>query len=230
MDDTTQESALGTTTRRSDTRAIGIPAPASEVFAFIADPENLPRWAVGFCRSIRRDDSAADRWIASTPQGDVAIRYVADQALGVIDFYFSPAANVETAAFSRVLPNAAGAEYVFTQFQETGMTDHVFDAQVLALREELQVLRSLFAARAVCPLCDVPPREPISNVGAASRDEPFVECPAQPNRRAKSRLRCVRRRPTRRARRPAFGKPRSGASRRGSKDRLHASDASLSRS
>lgn len=70
----------------------------------------------------------------------------------MIEFYFEPSPNVEVAAFSRVLPNAAGAEYVFTQFQSTGMPDDVFESQVRALIEELQFLRALIVARLACRL------------------------------------------------------------------------------
>jgi hypothetical protein len=139
-------------TTRSDTRAVTIDVPANEVFEFVADPENLPRWAVGFCRAIRRDKEAPGRWIVTTTHGDLPIRYVTDAALGVIDFYLSPAPGVEAAAFSRIVPNGAGAEYIFTQFQAPGMPDEVFDGQVRALVEELQVLRGLIGARAACPI------------------------------------------------------------------------------
>lgn len=138
-------------TSRSDTRSVTIQASASDVFTFVAEPTNLPRWAVGFCKAIRRDPGAADGWIATTGQGDIGIRYVTDADRGVIDFYFRPAPEIEVAAFSRVVPNAAGAEYVFTQFQAAGMADDLFEAQVRALIEELQVLRALMVAQAACP-------------------------------------------------------------------------------
>jgi hypothetical protein len=136
---------------RSDTRAVTIDAPAADVFAFVADPENLPRWAVGFCRAIRRDPEKAGQWIVSTAHGDLPIRFVTDSQRGTVDFYLTPTPAVEAAAFSRVMPNGLGAEYVFTQFQAPGMPDEVFDGQVQALVEELQVLRSLIQARIACP-------------------------------------------------------------------------------
>ena len=135
-------------TLRSDTRAVSIDGPAAQVFDFVADPENLPKWAVGFCHAIRRD---GDRWFVRTAQGEIAIRYVTDRALGVVDFYLSPAPGVEAAAFSRVLPNGGGAEYVFTQFQGAGVPDEVFAGQVAALAQELRVLQALVRARAACP-------------------------------------------------------------------------------
>jgi uncharacterized membrane protein len=137
-----------TGTSASNTQAVTIDASADELFDFLADPENLPRWAVGFCRSIRRD---TDRWVVATAQGEVAIRYVTDRALGVIDFLLSPAPGVEAAAFSRVIPNGGGAEYVFTQFQAPGVPDEVFAGQVAALTEELHILQRLVRARAACP-------------------------------------------------------------------------------
>ena len=137
-------------TTRSDTRAVTIDAGPDDVFDFVADPENLPRWAVGFCRSIRRDAETSDRWIVTTAQGDLPIRYVTDRELGVVDFYLSPAPGVEAAAFSRVVPNGDGAEYVFTQFQAPGMPNEVFEGQVRALVEELHVLRAVIGARAAC--------------------------------------------------------------------------------
>ena len=132
---------------RTSTEQIAVDVGHRQLFEFVADPGNLPRWAVGFCRAIRRGD---DHWIAETPQGEVAIRYVIDPSLGVVDFYMSPASGTEVAAFSRVVPNGDGAVYIFTQFQTPGMPDEAFEAQVRALKEELVVLRALMHARAAC--------------------------------------------------------------------------------
>ena len=133
---------------RSDTQTVTIEADAVLVYQFLADPETLPRWAVGFCRSIR---SEGGHWIAQTAQGDVGIRYTTDPHSGVIDFHISPAPGVEMVANSRVVANGDGAEYTFTQFQTPDMPDHVFEANVAALKEELVVLKALMRARAMCP-------------------------------------------------------------------------------
>ena len=138
-------------TNRSDTRTVTIDAPPDTVFSFVADPENLPRWAVGFCRSIRQDGDTG-RWIAGTAQGEIPIRFDSDERAGTIDFYFNPTAKLEVGAFSRVIPNGAGSEYIFTQFQVAGMTAEIFEAQVRALTEELQVLRGIIQAHAACPV------------------------------------------------------------------------------
>jgi hypothetical protein len=80
------------------------------------------------------------------------VRFVTNPALGVIDFHLAPAPGIDAIAFSRVLPSGEGTEYVFTQFQSPGMTSEIFDAQVRALIEELQVLKGLLQARVACPI------------------------------------------------------------------------------
>jgi hypothetical protein len=134
---------------RSNTQSVSLPGRPEDVFAFLADPENLPRWAVGFCRSIRRD--GVERWIVETPGGDVPVRYVTNAALGTIDFHMTIASSSDAVAYSRVIANGEHAEYVFTQFQGAGMPDAVFDGQVSALAEELHVLQAIFRARSACP-------------------------------------------------------------------------------
>jgi hypothetical protein len=137
----------GVTSIRSDTQTIHIEAGPADLFDFLADPENLPTWAVAFCRGIRHE---GDRWLVRTAQGEIGIRFVTDRTLGVIDFYMSPAPAVELAAYSRVLPHGDGSQYIFTQFQPAGMPDDVFAGQVAALTDELQILQRLVRARGAC--------------------------------------------------------------------------------
>jgi hypothetical protein len=135
-------------TTRSDTRSITIEAPPSVVFEFVADPANLPYWAVGFCRSIRHHSQ--DRWLVTTASGEISMWYETNETTGTIDFRFSPRDGVEAAAFSRVVSNGHGSEYIFTQFQLEGMPNEVFEGQIRALEAELQVLRGLINARTAC--------------------------------------------------------------------------------
>src|SRR5262245_10475249 len=107
-------------TVRSDTRTVTIDVPPAETIAFLADPFNLPLWAVGFCRSIRAD---RDRFIVSTANGDVPIKMATNADTGVVDFIMEISPGVEATAFSRVIPNGSGSEYLFTQLQSPGMPD-----------------------------------------------------------------------------------------------------------
>ena len=132
---------------RTDTQSVTIAAPADRTFEFLADPANLPRWAIGFARRVRRD---GDGWIVETGQGEMPIRFETDPRLGVIDFHITVAPGTEVAARSRVLPLGEGAEYLFTQHQNGGMPDEAFDAQVRALSHELGALKALLEGE--CPL------------------------------------------------------------------------------
>jgi hypothetical protein len=132
---------------RADTQSISIEAPPSKVLDLIADPQNLPRWAVGFARAVRRE---GDRWIVTTAGGEMPVRIHADPASGAVDFLMTVAPGVEALAASRVVPRGAASEYVFTQFQAPGMPDDAFRASVEALAHELKVLKAL--AEVQCPL------------------------------------------------------------------------------
>ena len=132
---------------RSDTKTISIHAAPDKVLSFLTDPANLPRWAVGFAKAVRQEQ---DSWWVTTGAGDVAIRIEADPRFGVVDFVMSPAPGVERRARSRVVANGAGAEYVFTQFQDPGMPNDVFEKNVNALEHELTVLRAVLEVE--CPL------------------------------------------------------------------------------
>ena len=134
----------------ADTQTITLPVSAEEAFAFLAEPENLPRWAVGFARGIRREGDDVDR--ADRPGGDAGPRLSPMRRDGTIDFHMRVAPGLEAVAYSRVVPNDSGAEYVFTQFQLPGMADEVFAAQRAALAEELAILPILFRAQVACPV------------------------------------------------------------------------------
>lgn len=132
---------------RADTKTISIDAPPGKVLSFLREPENLPRWAVGFAKSVRRDSSG---WYVKTGQGEVGISIDADERTGVVDFRMRPAPGVEVLAASRVIPRGTGSEYAFTQFQSPGMPDEAFTQSVKALEHEFTVLKAILEVE--CPL------------------------------------------------------------------------------
>src|SRR5262245_20590511 len=132
---------------RSDTRAVSIDAPPAKVVGFLRNPENLPRWAVGFAKSVRRDESG---WHVQTNSGEVGVTIDADDRTGVVDFHMRPVPGVEILAASRVIPRGTGSEYTFTQFQSPGMPDEAFSQSIKALEHEFKVLRAILEVE--CPL------------------------------------------------------------------------------
>src|ERR1700730_18074062 len=119
---------------RSDTQVVTIGAPPKDVLSFAGDGDNLPRWAIGFAKSVRSFESG---WIVTTGHGEVPTFIVVNEDAGTVDFRMEPAPGVEATAYARVVPNGDGAEFVFTQMQPPGVPDEVFDQLVGAVSHEL---------------------------------------------------------------------------------------------
>jgi uncharacterized protein YndB with AHSA1/START domain len=132
---------------RANTQTVSIEAPWQRVYDFLSNPEHLPRWAIGFAKSVRAD---SDGWLVDTGQAEIPVRIIADPDHGTVDFHMEPAPGATSVAFSRVMPNGEGAEYAFTQFQAPGMTDEMFVGTVKALTHELVTLKALLEVE--CPL------------------------------------------------------------------------------
>ena len=111
---------------RSDTQTITINVSKEKLFGFLSDPLNLPKWAVGLCKSVHED---ADGWIVETKLGEVGLNVVANSDLGIIDYHLSPALPIKIFVYSRVFPNGEWSEYIFTQFQFPLVTDGIFEEQ-----------------------------------------------------------------------------------------------------
>jgi hypothetical protein len=131
----------------ANTQTVSIRTTPDKLLKFIANPANLPRWAVGFAKSIRSENG---RWLVMTGSGEVGVRVEADERSGVVDFVILPAPGVEARAASRVVPRGEECEYVFTQLQAPGMPDEVFAKNVQAVAHELAVLKALLEVE--CPL------------------------------------------------------------------------------
>jgi hypothetical protein len=126
---------------RAETRSVSIDAAPRSVFAFIADPRNLPLWAPGFASTVRPD---GDRWIVTSDDAELTIAVRASEELGTVDLVRGPELNV--GAFSRVLPNAGGSEYLFTLFFPDGTPADAITAQMDVVEQELRTIRELVTA------------------------------------------------------------------------------------
>jgi hypothetical protein len=118
-------------------------APKEDVFAYLADVENLPKWATEFARELRYDDGKAK---VVNGLGEFFFELDADPDTGVIDMYAGPAES-ELAFFpTRVveLPDARSA-YTFAMFQAPAMPDELFAAQYESLLRELDNIRREFS-------------------------------------------------------------------------------------
>ena len=125
---------------RSDTQTITIEAPRANVFAFLADAANLPRWAPNFATAVRPD---GDGWIVEQGGSEVRLRLEASAELGTVDLHVTPPDGRTRTAFGRVLPNAGGAEFLFTMFHSDSRSDADIARQSAEVREELRLVKTL---------------------------------------------------------------------------------------
>lgn len=153
---------------RHDTQTIQIDTDPSQVVRFLGDGANLARWAIGFAVAVR---PRGDQWVVTTHSGaEVDTRVLTDDFAGTVDFVMTPAPGVTATAWTRVVPVADGSLLSFTQVQQPGMPDEIFDAQVSAVTHELAALRAMLEVQ--CPLFDEKPAiylAPLSVLGRMRR-------------------------------------------------------------
>ena len=118
-------------------------APAERVFAYLADVDNLPRWATEFARELKVVDG---RYKVVNGLGEFFFEIRADVATGVIDMLAGPAAE-ELALFpTRVVDLGEGrSAFIFTMFQWPGQPDELFESQHASLVRELPNVEREFA-------------------------------------------------------------------------------------
>lgn len=129
---------------RSRTLSISIDRPPRDVYDFVSNPENLPKWAPGFCRSVRK---SAGEWIVETADGPMTIAFVARNELGVLDHAVTVVPGVTFENPMRVIRNASGSELIFTLFQTPDVSDEKFRADAGLVERDLRTLKDLLEAR-----------------------------------------------------------------------------------
>ena len=127
---------------RSETVTTVLPAPKGEVFAYLAEIENLPRWATEFARELKVENG---RHKVVNGLGEFFFAIDADEATGVIDMRAGPTES-EMALFpTRVveLPDGRSA-FTFTMFQGPGSSDELFESQHASLVREFENIERQF--------------------------------------------------------------------------------------
>jgi len=124
--------------------SVGIERPPEEVYAFVSDPTNLPRWATAFCVSVRR---SGDEWIVETPQAPVRIAFAALNDLGVLDHVVTVSSELEVLSPMRVVANGSGSEVVFSLFQRPGMSEAEFSDDAALVQQDLETLKRVMEGR-----------------------------------------------------------------------------------
>jgi hypothetical protein len=118
-------------------------APKDQVFRYLSQIENLPRWATEFARELKYDDGKAK---VVNGLGEFYVSIEADSDTGVIDMYAGPTEEELSLFPTRVveLPDGRSA-YSFTMLQAPGMPDELFESQYQSLLREFDNIRNEFS-------------------------------------------------------------------------------------
>jgi hypothetical protein len=122
-------------TNRSETRQISIQASPQAVLDVVGDARALPRWAPNFATTV---ELAGGHWLVN---GELHIDLRVERELGTVDIL--RVGHPPTGAYSRVVPNGDGCEFLFTLFFPDGTDPAAVDAQMTVVEEELRTVRAL---------------------------------------------------------------------------------------
>lgn len=129
-----------------DVQSVGIDRPFEDVFGFIADPANLPKWTHAF----KSADATSAELV--TPNGAVPIKLETSThgAIGTIDWQMTFPDGSVGAAYSRVTPDGAGRSiYSFVLMAPPvplEALEGALSAQMDILARELTGLKALLEA------------------------------------------------------------------------------------
>jgi hypothetical protein len=128
---------------RSETVTAVLAAPRHEVFAYLAEIENLPRWATEFARELKRENG--DYKVVNN-LGEFYFEIRADESTGVIDMLAGPTKE-ELALFPTRAVELPGGRtaYTFTMFQGPAMPDELFESQYQSLKREFANIIATFS-------------------------------------------------------------------------------------
>ncbi|GAA4838950.1 SRPBCC family protein [Luteimicrobium xylanilyticum] len=102
-----------------ESRYVGVlvARPAEEVYAYAADPVNLPAWAAGLAAGVVQEGG---RWFADSPMGRVELRFAPANAFGVLDHDVVEPDGRTTSNPLRVVPAPGGSETLARIVEECG--------------------------------------------------------------------------------------------------------------
>ena len=126
---------------KNRTITVTLPADRDSVFAYLADLNNLPRWAPTLCCGLRSDGTY---WRAASPAGNDYFAIVADKRTGVIDLLMGAQPDEMTLLPIRVVGQPHGAVVICTVFQSVDCADEIYERCYGALLSGLRGLIDRF--------------------------------------------------------------------------------------
>lgn len=120
---------------------VTIDRSAAEVYAFAADPANLPEWSPGLADGEITIDGEV--LTMDSPLGCVTVVFATANELGVLDHVVTLPSGEAVLNPVRVSPNADGADVMFTVHRRAEMSADDFDTDCATVQRDLDTLRTL---------------------------------------------------------------------------------------
>ena len=124
--------------------SVAIARPPTAVYAFAANPTNLPKWASGLSGSIKR---VGAEWVAESPMGKVKIKFAKRNAFGVLDHEVTLESGATFYNPMRVQPNGKGSEVMFTLYRLPKVSAKAYARDARHIRQDLAKLKSLLGKK-----------------------------------------------------------------------------------
>jgi hypothetical protein len=129
-----------TTTYQVRHISVPINRPPDEVYVFVSNPENVPKWATGLGGSIKKVNN---EWIADSPMGKVKVKFAEQNKFGVLDHEVTLESGVRINNPMRVIANGKGSEVFFTLIRQPGTSDEKFEKDAQWVEKDLKILKGL---------------------------------------------------------------------------------------
>lgn len=130
---------------RTKTKSVAIAAAPANVFAYLADGANWPRWAVHnvLSASLRKDGN----WDVKTPRGTAELKLKFDEGAGILDHDLVYADGAKRTVPGRLIACAGGAVVIMTFIKPFAMSESDFASDMARIDDELATLRADIEAR-----------------------------------------------------------------------------------
>jgi len=118
-------------------------ATTQELFAFLSEAQNLPKWATVFCKSIETQKDGYYT-VTTTQDEELLFKIEASKSTGTIDMYMGLTTEMLWKIPTRVMSdNMGGSIFTFTLIQMPNQSDEAFEQGHQGVIAELKVIQSL---------------------------------------------------------------------------------------
>lgn len=120
---------------------IAIDRPIEEVYGFLAEPQNFPKWAEGLGHGFKHVEGMT--WLVETPMGPMRVLFSEPNRHGVLDHALFPEKGEAMHNPMRVVANGSGSEVVFTLYRRADMSEDEFARDADWVMSDLRRLKGL---------------------------------------------------------------------------------------